>query len=226
MFKNRKKGKKNKGQNNGGSGGGGGGNAISTTQKMKATVERLQKRRALMDKKSMNMKKEAVKLAKSGNKKAALLKLKQKKMYEKEALKLESVTLQMEQQMLSLESMYTNQEIVGVMSEGVKAQQTANKQVNVDDVAILQDEIQQNLDDSEEVTGILSEDMLGVEDDDDLLEEFNELTIEGLEEDIKQESSIEETLLPQVPTSKPKVKQAVEEDGDQDALRQLEAELL
>ena len=53
-----------------------------------------------------------------GNKKAALLKLKHKKMYEKEALKLESATIQMEQQMLSLESMYTNQEIVGVMQEG------------------------------------------------------------------------------------------------------------
>lgn len=54
-----------------------------------------------------------------GNKKAALLKLKHKKMYEKEALKLESATLQMEQQMLSLESMYTNQEIIGVMQEGM-----------------------------------------------------------------------------------------------------------
>lgn len=54
-----------------------------------------------------------------GNKKGALLKLKHKKLYEKEGLKLESTIIQMEQQMLSLESMYTNQEIVNVMQDGL-----------------------------------------------------------------------------------------------------------
>lgn len=224
MFK--KRNKKPKGPPGGG--GGGGANPLSTTQKMKATIDRLQKRRAFLDKKSMLMKREAVKLAKQGNKKAALLKLKHKKMYEKEALKLESATIQMEQQMLSLESMYTNQEIVGVMQEGVRAQQNANRRVNADDVAILQDEIQQNLDDSEEVTNILSE---GVDelDDDDLLAEFNDLTIEGLEDEIKQENRTaeEEITLPKVPTKAPAVAKKVEvEDDDIEALRQLEAELV
>ena len=112
---------------------------------------------------------------------------------------------------------------------GVRAQQNANRRVNADNVAILQDEIQQNLDDSEEVTNILSEDMLGLEDDDDLLEEFNDLTIEGLENEIQQETTRqEETItLPQAPTASPRVAQKkVVEDDDLAALNELEAELV
>lgn len=100
--------------------------------------------------------------------------------------------------------------------------------MNADNVAILQDEIQENLDDAEEVGNILTEGQ-GEELDDDLLEEFNALMGEGEEliQERAQTQRLEEEIseLPQAPT-KVVTKKVEVEDDDAQALRELEAELV
>lgn len=87
--------------NSHGSNGGGGNNPQTSLQKIKTTMNNIEKRSAFIEKKIQAQIKIAKDKNKAGDKRGALFALKKKKLYEKEIEKLENVRITLETQILT-----------------------------------------------------------------------------------------------------------------------------
>ncbi|GBG30919.1 Charged multivesicular body protein 4b [Hondaea fermentalgiana] len=202
---------------------------VDQAAQMKQTVQRLEARRDFLDKKADQELKLAKLKNKKGDKKGALAHLKRKKMYEKEVVKINNGVMNLEQQILTLESSSVTVDIVQAMKTGRNAMQSVQASVNPDDVAELQDdiaELQQQQDEIDDVIGA----PMGFQDDGELEDELAELEAAGLEEELdelpsvpvgrtKKPAAADLSSLPAAPTS------AVSLDDDDAALKELEAEM-
>lgn len=206
---------------------------VQTTQMMRNTVNRLEKRKNLLETKAMQAKKQAIQMKKAGNKRQAVAYLRRFKQYEKESLKMHNVIAQVETQQLALESSGVLGDAVGAMNAGLSQQQRLRGKLNPDNIADTLDEIHDIQEENEEIHDILGSNFADGLDDADLMAELDgEL---GLMEEYDGPSEIAAELpsldLPSVASSNvhdlPPVRAETNySKADEEALRQLEAELL
>jgi len=183
--------------------------------------------------------KRALEFKRKGNKKSALLCLKKKKMYEKEVDKILASVFNLEQQSAVLESSQTSADIINTQLEFKTAMKKIQAKVNVDSVADLQDDIQEQMQIQEEVADILGQ-SAALDDEDELEDELNELMMEDEEETLVSEvtsmsmgtdniasNTINTGSLPSAPEGSVQTEAAkpVAEDEDEIALRELQAEM-
>lgn len=153
------------------------------------------RRRDFIEKKGQQELVQAKVKSKKGDKKGALTHLKRKKMYEKEVEKINAGILNLEQQVLSIESSSVTVDIVNAMKTGKNAMQTITAQINVDDVTDLQDDIADLQQQQEQINDVISTPIGGMDaDEDELANELAELETAGLEEEL--------SSLPAVPAAK------------------------
>merc|ERR1712032_1097035 len=146
--------------------------------------------------------------------------LKRKKLYEKEINKIQQSILNLEQQVFAIEGASATKDIVEGLKTGKEATSRIMKDMNIEQIEDLQADIQEQLDISNEVNEVLGQTLTdGLEDDDELLAELDELDSEEALNEL--ETVQEETShvaapsmsLPSAPSGKVKVK-ATEEDED------------
>lgn len=221
-----------------GAGGGGGGAKAGNTepgaalQTVKERVTALEKRIEFLEKRVEQSLLDAKRYSLAKNKSAAMQALKRKKMVEAEINKLRVAVSNLEQQAFAIENASTTMDIVNGMRAGKQATESLLKQVNVDDVETLQDDIAEQMQIQEEMNNIISA-PIGVDqtDDDELLAELDGLEGEEENELNGLEASVGATAaaapsLPSAPKGKVQVASVpVEEDEDAKALRELEAEM-
>ena len=92
--------------------------------------------------------------AKAKDKRGAMTALKQKKMLSTELESLSQARLTLEQQIMTLESAQTQQVAVQALQLGVQAQKDMNKQINIDKIDQLIEDMQEQQDIQNEVTQV------------------------------------------------------------------------
>mmetsp|Transcript_16651 Transcript_16651/g.29497 ORF Transcript_16651/g.29497 Transcript_16651/m.29497 type:complete len:225 (+) Transcript_16651:288-962(+) len=201
---------------------------VDQAAQMKGTVNRLEQRREFIEKKAQQELLQAKVKSKRNDKKGALAHLKRKKMYEKEIDKINNGILNLEQQVLSIESTSVTVDIVNAMKTGKNAMQSVTGGINADDVADLQDEIADLQAQQNEIDETISQPMgFDLADEEELENELLELETEGLEAELDTLPAAPtparptpEIRLPAAPTHTPVM------DDDDAALAELEREML
>jgi len=196
------------------------------------TLEMLEKREALLQKKMAEEIKKAKEYTKMKNKRAALQCLKRKKMYEAQADQLANQQLRIHDQKIMLEGAKATTETVAAMRSGAQAMKKLQKETNIDDVDKTMEEITEQTENLRQINDALGQPIgFAAEiDEDDLDAELQELEAEELDRQLM-EPAIPPTSaraepdvgldLPTVPTGGVATAASTEEDE----LRALEAEL-
>ena len=132
-------------------------NTNAVLHKNKKTVETLEKRIAHLEQKIKNEVKLAKIKIKNNNKQKALLNLKKKKMYQKQIENLTAQMFNLEQQSIVLEGSILNNQIFDTMNTSKNTLKRVNKNVNVDTVEDLMDNLNTQMSEVEEVNQVLSQ---------------------------------------------------------------------
>eukprot|EP00924_Labyrinthula_sp_SR-Ha-C_P016760 snap_masked-scaffold_6-processed-gene-14.4-mRNA-1 protein AED:0.81 eAED:0.81 QI:0/-1/0/1/-1/1/1/0/234 len=208
----------------------GGNQLLTATQKMQHTVNNLNKRRDLLEKRSVMELKKAAHYKKQGRKKQALMALKRKKIYDQELVRIDGLSFKLEEQQINLQGHSVTADAVEAMKTGYAAQKTAMKQLDPDKVDELVQDIQEMQEIGNEAAEVLGEDMAGLEDDADLLDELENLLGEAEPQKVAavpQAQPAAQIDLPDIDIvqlpSAPKKKPVTEDEA---AFKQLEAEML
>lgn len=154
-------------------------------QKLRDTEEILMKKTEFLEKK---IESEIATARKHGtkNKRMALQALKRKKMYEKQLQQVDGTLSTLEYQRESLENATSNVEVLSTMEHAAKALQAAHKQIDVDKVHDMMDDIAEHAQMVDEISDILAKsNNLNYDiDEDELLAELEELEQEDLNEEL------------------------------------------
>ncbi|GMI19365.1 hypothetical protein TrCOL_g7637 [Triparma columacea] len=208
-------------------GGGGATVPTDTIQTLKASLVTLDKREDHIQKKMDAMVEEAKKKLKAKDKKGALFAMKRKKMYESEIEKIMGSKMTLETQIMSLESSVQNMETFRAMKAGKDAMASVRKNVDVDNVDEMMDDIREEMDTANEISEAIGRPVDGdTYDEDELLGELNMLEEEDLEDQLLTPAvaaPAPKLNLPDAPIGGLESKEA--EDEDERALRELEASL-
>merc|ERR1712150_333056 len=160
------------------------------------------------------------------NKRVALQALKRKKRYEQQLQQIDGTLTTIEQQRNVLENANTNTEVLKNMGEASKALKAAHKNMDVDQVHDMMDDISEQQDVAKEISEAISNPVaFGQEYDDDELEaELADLELEGEEDEqakldalLLNPDPVPTDKLPDVPEHVPvaaKSKKAAEKDDD------------
>jgi len=170
---------------------------------------------------------EAKKKMAKGDKKGALFAMKRKKMFEKEIEKIQNVKMTLETQAMNLESAAQNATTFHAMAQGNQTMKKIRKDVGVEKVDDIMDEIKEEMELANEVNEALQSMDPFLTDEDELLEELQALEMADLDAEllakpIASTPAAPSLLLPTVPDSK-LLHMAQEEE---EALKNLEAELV
>ncbi len=199
---------------------------VDQTSKVKATISRLEQRQQFLEKKIENELKQAKLKNSKKDKQGALQHLKRKKAYEKETTKLHTAIMNLEQQVMAIESASVTQDVVSAMKVGQKAQEAVMAGVDVDDIQDIQDNIADLQARQEEVEDVLGQPLNDNIDMAELEEEFAELEADGIEDELSKlpaaPTSNSVDMLPDAPSHAPA--SAVADDDDA-ALMELAAEM-
>ena len=164
------------------------------------------------------------------DKRGAMFQLKRKKMLEKNLASLQGMRLNIEQQIMTLESAATTSVMVDSLVDARNEMTRINAKVNVDNLEDLRDDLDERTADQEDITNILSEPMgTDIADDDELLDDLNDLETDIVGEETKED---QRTVLdlPVAPRDDPLVLPDAPDDvpviatkADADELAELEA---
>jgi len=193
-------------------------------QRLRETEEMLQKKSDFLEKK---IEQELATARKNGtkNKRVALQALKRKKRYEKQLQQIDGTLSTIEFQREALENASTNTEVLRVMGDAAKALKAAHKNMNVDDIHNLMDDVAEQQEIANEISDAISNPVgFGQDvDDDDLMKELEDLEQESLEEKLLDVGPIADKL-PSVPAAQPAAAaRAKPAAADDDEMRELEA---
>ncbi|CAM9332096.1 unnamed protein product, partial [Chrysoparadoxa australica] len=215
----------------------------ATILKLRETLESLDKREVHLQKKQKLQILEAKKKAAAKDKTGAMFALKRKKMYEAQVSKINGARMTLESQIIALEGTNMNLETFKAMQSGAAAMKNARGTLEVDDVDQVMDDIQEEMEISDQIGEAIGRPAEELYDDDELLEELNMLEEADLEEQLLSTPAVPtEGLglkLPQAPTTTPLPEMpaaptsipsapaaaATAEDEDARALRELEASM-
>lgn len=161
------------------------------------------------------------------NKRAALNALKRKKRLEAQLNQIDNTLTTIEFQRESLMNARSNAEILSTMKDAGKAMQGIHKEVNIEKVEDVMDDIQEQQDIAAEISAAISRpiDMPGIDmDDDDLLAELEDLEQEELDNGLIQiPAAVPQQPLPTVPNAPlPSVPARPQQTKEDDDLAELE----
>ena len=187
-------------------------------QKIKKTDDTINKKVAFLEKQIQKLENEAKELIRrktGNNRKRALGKLKLKKLKEKELSKLMGMQFNLSVQQNALENASINTLVVASMQTANDAFKKIKKDINIDDVDELVEDLNEQHDLMEEVSNALGEPLFNTDlDEDELLAELDELG----------ELEADQLLLPSVPEThlRPNIPQKVQETEEEKELKELE----
>jgi len=222
-------------------GGGGATDVPAAIMKLRGTVDTLSKREVHIQKKidaQVNEAKGHLAKKTPQARKAAMVCMKRKKMYEAEILKIQGAQMTLEQQAMALESSAMNQQTIEAMQIGAKAMQQARGNKDADDVGEIMDNIQEEMQVSEEIASQLAQPLGDEMDEDELMAELNELEELELETQLLQTPAVPvapvlpgagsaQALVPELPAAPASAIQVEGADADEEAaLRELEASMM
>jgi len=193
-------------------------------QRLRETEEMLQKKADFLEKK---VEQELTTARKNGtkNKRVALAALKRKKRYEKQLQQIDGTLSTIEFQREALENASTNTEVLKVMGDSAKALKQAHKNMDVDQVHDMMDDIAEQQEVANKISEAISnpigfgQDM----DEDELMAELEELEQEQLDEALLEVSGPATDNLPSVPVSEPATSKKAKAQTDDDDMAELEA---
>lgn len=188
---------------------------------LRELLETLQKKEAFSQNKRDQQEQLARKLV-TTNKAAARNALRKKKQYEEEVEKLENQMLSVEHQLSALESANMNRETVRHMKLAADAMRSVNKDLDIDKLDETMDSIRDQLAMNEEISNAIAQPVRDV-DDAQLEAELELLGQETLDESLVHAGTAPSSSLPEVP--KQKLDNHTTEEDEEEALRQLEAEM-
>lgn len=162
------------------------------------------------------------------DKRGAMFALKRKKMFEAEIEKIEATKMTIETQIISLESAVQNKYTFDAMKQGTTAMKDVRKDMDVEKVDDIMDDMKEEMDLAAEVSNAISQPIDPYAFDDDELEA--ELNRMEEEEDLEKELLKEPATtveLPTVPDSKLPATSPIKQNDEEDeeTLKALEAEL-
>mmetsp|Transcript_6538 Transcript_6538/g.16634 ORF Transcript_6538/g.16634 Transcript_6538/m.16634 type:complete len:232 (-) Transcript_6538:370-1065(-) len=157
--------------------------ALMTIEKLDETLEMLEKREALLQKKMADEIAKAKEYTKMKNKRAALQCLKRKKLYEAQADQLANQQLRIHDQKIMLEGAKATTETVSAMRTGAQAMKKMQKETNIEDVDKTMEEITEQTEAMRQINEALGQPVgLAAEIDEDELDlELQELEAEELD---------------------------------------------
>ena len=120
---------------------------------------------------------------KAGDQRGAVMALKQMKMYEGELTKLDGQQIMLEQQKMTIQSTHADVDVVNSLRAGNQAITNMNKNMDVDSIADLQDEMAENMQEIQERNELFS--AAAEENKDDLLAELDDMEAEALEGELE-----------------------------------------
>ena len=192
------------------------GNAVLVITKLRNKVTLLEKREKFLGNRIEKAQQNAKIYVKQKNKNKALLELKKKSMWGKEQEKLAGMQINLEQQIIAIESGTINIDTLRAIQEGTNQLKIINQNMNIDEVDDVMYAIAEGIQDQNEIGQALAGNALTeIENDEELLAELNEL--------IPEDKPVIDKLpeLPHVPTHQ--VVLPVKEDEE---LRKLDADML
>jgi len=193
--------------------------AKESIAKLRETIDMLEKREQFLQKKIDKETSDAKKNMQLKNKRAALMCLKRKKTYESQLDKLSGARMTIEQQVMTLEGANVSLEAMNAMKMGATSMKAIHKNMKVEDVDNIMDDIRDQMDVANEINDAISQ-PLGTEimDEDELLSELEGLEQESLDEQLLSLGPSPQTnKLPSAPTKVP-AKKVVDEEAELAAL--------
>lgn len=155
-----------------------------TIAKLNQQCEVVKKRIVVVENKIKDLKTEALTRRKAKDERGALMALKKMKMQEKEVQKLDGQSIMLEQQKMMIESTHFDKDVIVGMKEGKNAMDQMNKEMNIDDIAELQDELQDQMAEIGERQEFFAN--VAQEDKEDLLGELDELEALAMEDEMNE----------------------------------------
>lgn len=152
--------------------------------KLRETLETLDKRDQFLDKKIQQQLEEAKKYNAAGNKKMAIAALKRKKMLTDQQTKIMGAREKIELQLNAIESAKMDMEILNTLESGTKTMKEMHKGMDVNKVDEVIDNMNDQIDISNEIANAMSQPVGEVFDDEDLLKELEDEELKDLEKDI------------------------------------------
>lgn len=175
---------------------------LSTLDKLNETLEMLEKKEKVLQKKIATEIEKARDYTRAKNKRAAIQCLKKKKLYEVQVEQLGNFQLRIHDQMIMLEGAKATTETVDALRSGATAMKAMQKATNIDDVDKTMDEINEQTENMKQIQEALSTPIGAAADfdDDELEAELEELEGAELEETLLQPAITPTIPLPKVPT--------------------------
>ena len=158
---------------------------VNVIQNMKLTLEMIEKKEKFLESNIEKFKNEARNILHTNKPKAITL-IKKAKMNEKQLLSLYGQKENLELQIFSIEQGVTNKNIISSMIEGKNIIEQLSKNMDIDNIGELMDEITETFQTSKEVTDAISRPIGELYDEDDLLKE--------LEDESNVDSDLEKSL--------------------------------
>jgi len=165
-------------------------NNLKIINELRENIDLIEKRNLFIEKQKNNLIIEAKAKLNNNDKKGALLILNKKKKIEEEINKNQGSQLLLENQLSNLESANLNKHIINSLSKSNKAIHTLNKDLNVDKIEELMDDIQEEKDNYNTIQSIMEQPLQQIYEDDDLNKELEELEeVKQIEQFTKIENS-------------------------------------
>ncbi|KAK6151898.1 hypothetical protein DH2020_014533 [Rehmannia glutinosa] len=203
-------------------------NALITLDKLNETLEMLEKKEGVLQKKASAEVEKAKAYTKAKNKRAAIQCLKRKKLYEEQIGQLANFQLRIHDQMILLEGAKATTETVDALRSGAAAMKAMQKAVNIDDVDKTMDDINEQTENMKQIQEALATPIGAAADfdEDELEAELEELEGAELEEQLLQPATTAPSAPMKVPTGRVPTRPAPQKrTEEEDELAALQAEM-
>jgi hypothetical protein len=170
-------------------------NNLKIINELRENIELIEKRNLFIETHKTKLIIEAKSKLNNNDKKGALLILNKKKKIEEEINKNQGSQLLLENQLSNLESASLNKHIINSLSKSNKAIHSLNKDLNVDTIEELMDDIHEEQENYNTIQSIMEQPLQHIYEDDELNKELEELEeVEELEEleELKELEEVEE----------------------------------
>ncbi|KAM0941119.1 putative Snf7 family protein [Dioscorea sansibarensis] len=201
--------------------------AISSLYKLQDTLETLEKKEQLLQKKISNEVQKAKDYTNQKNKNAAIQCLKKKKLYEAQIERIANLQLRLHDQMLTLQGATATTETIDALRKGSNAVKSIHQSLNVDDISKTIKEASEQSENMKQLQDALAN-SIGVTDDfdeDELEAELEELEEAELEEQILEQNSTVPTQPPSITTTNLPEKETPKPVNNVDDLADRQAEM-
>lgn len=207
--------------------------ALATLDKLNETLEMLEKKEKVLQKKISVEIEKAKEFTRRKNKRAAIQCLKRKKLYETQVEQLGNFQLRIHDQMIMLEGAKATTETVDALRTGALAMKTIQKAMNIDDIDKTMDEVNEHTENLKQIQEALATPIGSAADidEDELEAELEELEGAELEEQLLQpattapSSQIPAVSVSQRPVPATPQRTAPQSRTEDDELAALQAEM-